>query len=143
MQKNVTNTFNPNEFQTQIHTFLVNLPKNRHYKLSYELLYASVGHLNPVLHPFLCKIIFCKILNFTKKNVINIFHHDNFQNQICTFLFDLPKNRHFKLSYELLQASVGNLSPDLHQFLCKIYLCKILNFVKKNCQNGLQNLQSR
>ena len=89
--------------------------KNRHIKLSVELLEVSVGHNSPGLHQFYCKICFCKILNFVKKMSQTLL-------AIATFTlkssnsFNLPKITHLKLSDELMWASAGLFSPDLHQF---------------------------
>ena len=91
---------------------------------------------------FSAKLVFAKS-SILSKNVTNTFSHSNFYTQIIAFLFNLPKNTHLKLYYELLGASVGLLSPDLHQFQCKINFCKNLNFVKRIRQNGVQNLQSQ
>ena len=121
MQKNVTNTFNHNNFYTQILIFLFNFPKNKHVKFSDELLQASVGHLSPDLHQFQCKINFCKIFNFVENFLHTLLTIATFTLKVSHFcLICQKKIRHFKLSDELLQASVGHLSPDLHQFQCKI-----------------------
>ena len=70
-----------------------------------------------------------------QKNYTNIFVCSNFYIQIFVILLNLAKYTHFKLSNELSQVSVGHLSPDLYQFLCKINFNKILNFVKKDLSN--------
>ena len=66
------------------------------------------------------KIFFNKFMiscnGWCKKNVTNTFNHKKFYTQTLTFLFILPKNRHFKLSIELLWVSLGHQSPGSHQF---------------------------
>ena len=51
-----------------------------------------------------------------QKNYTNIFVRSNFYIQIFVFLLNLAKHSHFTLSNDLLQISVGHLSPDLQQF---------------------------
>ena len=61
----------------------------------------------------------------------NIFVRSNFYIQFFVFLLNLVNYTHFKLSNQLLQVSVGCLSPDLPQFYYKINFHKIFNFVKE------------
>ena len=114
MPKKIQNTFDYSNIYTRIFAFLINLPKDSHFKHSNQLLYVSLGHLSPDLHQFQCKIKFCKILLFVKKNVTNTFDYGNFYTQIFTFLFNLPKKK--TLSDVLLCASLGHQSLNLHQF---------------------------
>ena len=73
---------------------------------------------------FIAKLVFAKS-SILSKFVTNTFSQSNFYTQIVSFLFNLPKNKHLKLSDELVWASAGLLSPDLHQFQCKIIVAKI------------------
>ena len=131
MPKKIQNTFDYSNIYTRIFAFLINLPKDSHFKCFNKLLQVSLGHLSPDLHRFWCKIIFCKIFIFVKTMLQTILTLATFILKFSHFCLVCQKKRHLKPSDELLWSFVGHLSPDLHQFYCKTLFCKILNFVKK------------
>ena len=57
--------------------------------------------------------------------------HSDFKNQFFGISTNFPKTRHQKLSNALKYISVGQLVPNLEQFLSKIDFDKKMDFVKK------------
>ena len=67
-KKKYTKTFVSSNFYTYIMVFLLDFKNHTHFKLSYELLKVSVGHLSLDLHQFYYNTYFHKFLYFVKNN---------------------------------------------------------------------------
>ena len=156
MQKKGTRTFSHSSFWGPNFVFLINLPKNRHKKVSDEVLYISVGHLSPEIYQILSKIDFPKNMNFVKKKTcqIRVFNFELFWVQKSAKMkvsrqsvADFYKLHHDKgKAFTVKNFKESNFNKRTLYKMMNIYTKMFVNLrnkINKANENGLDSLLKR
>ena len=112
-KKKGTRTFSHSSFWGPNFVFLINLPKNRHKKVSDEVLYISVGHLSPEIYQILSKIDFPKNMNFVKKKLVKL------ECSILNF-FECKRVQKWKSHANLWLISINYITTRVKHLLWRI-----------------------